>query len=95
MFGESVDTLNLYMETALGTTTLVWSLAGHQINKWQPAQYTLYSFNPTRLWIEGTAGGGFTGDIAIDDLKLVPGACPPDVSSFSCFLYPPVVKQNI
>lgn len=81
MFGESIDTLNMYTESVHGTVIHVWSLSGHQINKWQPAQYTLYSYNPTRLWIEGIAGGSITGDIAIDDLKLVAGACPPDVSA--------------
>jgi len=81
MFGESVDTLNMYMESSQSSSRLlIWSLAGHQINKWQRAQYTLQSYNPTRLWIEGTAGADYSGDIALDDFSLLYGECKPDVS---------------
>ena len=80
MFGESVDTLNMYIENTHTSRILIWSLYGHQINKWQPAYYTLQSYNPVRLWLEGTAGAGFTGDIALDDLEVLYSECKPDVS---------------
>ena len=79
MFGETVDTLNMYLEYSYGSPILIWSLKGHQINKWQSAQYTLETFSPTRLWLEGTAGAGSTGDIALDDLVLKFGKCNPNV----------------
>ena len=79
MFGESVDTLNMYVENSYEDKILVWSLSGHQINKWQLAQYTIQSYNPVRLWLEGIAGASFTGDIALDDFVLKYNKCPPNV----------------
>ena len=80
MFGESVDTLNMYMENTYESRVLIWSLSGHQINKWQPASYTIQFFSPVRLWLEGTAGAGYSGDIALDDFVLNYGECKADVS---------------
>ena len=79
MFGENVDTLNMYVESSYKERVLVWSLTGHQINKWMPAQYSLVFYNPTRLVIEGRSGGGYTGDIAVDDFLIESGPCPSDV----------------
>ena len=54
----------------------VWTKSGTQGNKWNagqiniPAQTTLFS-----IVFEGLVGPSYRGDIAIDDVNVVSGAC--------------------
>ena len=40
-------------------------------------------FTPRQISFEGITGTGYQGDIALDDIKLLPGACKPERESSS------------
>lgn len=47
-------------------------------NMWKKASVDINSKVDYQLSIEAMAGPGFAGDIAIDDIDVAPGLCPPD-----------------
>ncbi|XP_061173555.1 MAM and LDL-receptor class A domain-containing protein 2-like [Saccostrea echinata] len=79
MYGRSIGSLNVYLRqgTSSQLRTPIWTLSGNQGSRWRIAQTTINSPTSFRLTFEGTVGSGYQGDIAIDDINLVSGACPP------------------
>ena len=55
----------------------IWTRRGTQGNKWRYAQVNLISNQPFYVIFEGVRGSSYMGDIALDDLDVADGPCPP------------------
>ncbi|XP_031666604.1 MAM and LDL-receptor class A domain-containing protein 2 [Oncorhynchus kisutch] len=80
MEGRASGELNIYLQPFPGsrTQTLLWSRTGDQGDRWRHGRTTVLSPDiPYQVIFEAVAGDGREGDIAIDDLTLVNGPCPP------------------
>ncbi|XP_033104873.1 MAM and LDL-receptor class A domain-containing protein 2-like [Anneissia japonica] len=74
MYGENIDTLNVYSRNAVnGPVTLLWSRSGHVGDYWERVDLDLRSNNDFQIVFEGIRGNGPNGDIAIDDTSFTPG----------------------
>ena len=65
MYGATIGTLDIYVNG-----TLEWTMSGDQGNQWNWAQVDLSSYAGSNVSFKFEAyyGGGFTGDIAIDQV---------------------------
>lgn len=83
MYGASIGSLNVY-QGANGSQipNQVWTRNGNQENIWRRAIVPLNRLTGKQyqILIKGVRGVGYTGDIAIDDLMVTDGQCPPDGS---------------
>jgi hypothetical protein len=77
MFGKSINTLNIRLESILNqTSNVIWTRRFNQGNKWRYSQLFINTPGNYRFAIEGICGQSFYGDIAIDDLSGNVGSCP-------------------
>lgn len=76
MFGAHIDTLNLYLLQG-SSSTLIWTRSNTQGNVWRQAQRTIISTQSYKILFEGVVGTSWQGDIALDDISLIGGPCPP------------------
>ncbi|XP_077378927.1 MAM and LDL-receptor class A domain-containing protein 1 isoform X1 [Festucalex cinctus] len=83
MFGATVGSLRVFLLAAGSMEkTLVWQKSGNQGDEWRPAQSHVSLQQVHQVIVEASVGGE-AGDIAVDDISLVPGACPAsDVCDF-------------
>ncbi|KAL4238936.1 hypothetical protein ACF0H5_003640 [Mactra antiquata] len=84
MYGAQIG--SLILETVEKTpscgesTSTKLNISGDQGNVWHQAQvYLPPSNNPYKIVIESVRGPGGLGDTAIDDVKVVPGDCRPNI----------------
>eukprot|EP00794_Sanderia_malayensis_P017044 gene17044-18759_t len=75
MYGSTIGSLTLYSQVNGGRNQL-WSKSGNQGNLWRVAQQTIRSTSNYQLVFEGVAGSSYTGDIAVDDFRVMDGVCP-------------------
>lgn len=80
ILGSSFGALNIWMELPTGDKVLIIKPNDQQVDAWLHGRYTLLTFTPSRLLIEGVAGTSYTGDIALDDIYLHKGRCDDHVS---------------
>ncbi|XP_035699729.1 uncharacterized protein LOC118432298 [Branchiostoma floridae] len=59
-----------------GTTTEIWSRSGNQGNQWFSVAVSIPVTGSYQVIFEGVKGGNAHGDIAIDDVSILQGACP-------------------
>ncbi|XP_033638977.1 MAM and LDL-receptor class A domain-containing protein 1-like [Asterias rubens] len=76
MYGLSINRLNVYLRQGQ-KDTLIWTRYQTQGNLWLKAQYNVQSIKSWQVIWEGIAGTSYTGDIALDDILIYYGACPP------------------
>lgn len=77
MFGNGIGILSVIInDKEEGTDTEIWSLSGEAGNSWYPAEVSISCPNTFRILLVGQVGRNNLGDIAIDDISLIPGACP-------------------
>ncbi|XP_061652622.1 MAM and LDL-receptor class A domain-containing protein 2 isoform X2 [Phyllopteryx taeniolatus] len=83
MFGATVGSLRVFLLTAESMEkTLVWQKSGNQGDEWHVAQSHVTLQRVHQVIVEASVGGE-AGDIAIDDISLLSGACPAsDVCDF-------------
>ncbi|XP_022096408.1 MAM and LDL-receptor class A domain-containing protein 1-like [Acanthaster planci] len=77
MFGPDIDTLNVLQRTASGVETNMYRKQGTQSNVWHLARDYVTSTETYQILFEGIVGKSWGGDISLDDIKLIPGQCPP------------------
>ncbi|XP_057713068.1 MAM and LDL-receptor class A domain-containing protein 1 [Corythoichthys intestinalis] len=78
MEGIAVGQLNVYLLVADASTKL-WSRSGDQGSRWRHGRVPLLSLDtPYQVIFEAVAGNGPRRDIAIDDMTIQNGACPPE-----------------
>ncbi|XP_022786238.1 uncharacterized protein LOC111326491 isoform X2 [Stylophora pistillata] len=69
MYGDTIHSLNVF-----NGGTKVFTKAASQGNLWLKAKISLTTLQ-NKIKFEGIRGSSYTGDIAIDDVSLVPGIC--------------------
>ncbi|XP_035699728.1 MAM and LDL-receptor class A domain-containing protein 1-like [Branchiostoma floridae] len=62
--------------TAGGTATEIWSRSGNQGNQWFDVAVSIPVTGSYQVIFEGVTGANAHGDIAIDDVSILQGACP-------------------
>ncbi|VDI82640.1 apolipoprotein(a) [Mytilus galloprovincialis] len=80
MFGAGIGSL-----TVKSASNVLWSKNSNQGFSWLAAAINIPSTVNLQILIETTRGSNWEGDIAIDDIKLIPGICDIPVKS-DCLL---------
>nr|XP_039270832.1 MAM and LDL-receptor class A domain-containing protein 1-like [Styela clava] len=75
--GDHVGQLNVYHREKGGGLNFLWSVNEDMNDHWRPMQLTISAVSSFQIVFEGVLGNGEQGDIAIDDIVLLPGACQP------------------
>ncbi|XP_025085528.1 MAM and LDL-receptor class A domain-containing protein 1-like [Pomacea canaliculata] len=77
MNGNGIGTLSVVMFTThSNTSTTLWSLSGNQQDQWIFATAPINSHTERyQIWIQGTVGTSYSGDISIDDISFKPRIC--------------------
>ena len=76
MFGAGVGQLRVSVKPSTSSTrTEIWYASNNQGNQWLSTSLTVTSPVMFEIVFEGTYGGNFTGDIAIDDISLSKYPC--------------------
>lgn len=101
MYGDTVDTLNIYIRAG-GIDTLLWSLKGDQGNEWLQGQgYLPTCASEFNIIVEGIRGSSFTGDIALDDFRFESCYEQPSTKiceqtkEFMCLSHHCIPKENL
>eukprot|EP00057_Strongylocentrotus_purpuratus_P007164 XP_011661638.1 PREDICTED: MAM and LDL-receptor class A domain-containing protein 1-like [Strongylocentrotus purpuratus] len=80
MFGPTVETLNVLTrrnDSAPGDIgNVVWSSQGEKGDVWYPGSVVIAEQVAFQVVFQAYVGASFTGDIAIDDIRIYPGDCP-------------------
>ncbi|XP_071492659.1 MAM and LDL-receptor class A domain-containing protein 1-like [Diadema antillarum] len=86
MYGDTISTLNVKMADAMANSTvMLYTLYGEQGDMWNEARLDVYSYYQLfNIIMEGIRGSSYTGDIAIDDISLQSGSCPPQGQDIDC-----------
>ncbi|KAL9975855.1 hypothetical protein ACROYT_G013067, partial [Oculina patagonica] len=74
MYGADMGTLRIYVLVG-SQATLLGSYSGNQGNTWFTAKAAIRGVQPYQIVFEAERGLGYTGDIALDEIKLTPGDC--------------------
>jgi len=72
MYGQSIRSLNLYQLVGK-TETLIWTQSGNKGNSWLSGRVPVGNVTGYKIIAEGVRGNSYTGDIAIDDFKIISG----------------------
>ncbi|XP_071956933.1 MAM and LDL-receptor class A domain-containing protein 1-like [Antedon mediterranea] len=80
MWGDHIGSLNVYQWNTGDTFVYPsWSRNEDQGNMWRRAKVTIVGSTKTyKIVFEAVTGESFGGDIAIDDIAILDGACPRD-----------------
>lgn len=77
MFGNGIGTLTVIInDKDDGSETAIWSLSGEAGNVWYQAEVPISSQTAFRILLVAKVGKNHLGDIAIDDVSIIPGSCP-------------------
>ncbi|XP_034159304.2 MAM and LDL-receptor class A domain-containing protein 1 isoform X1 [Pangasianodon hypophthalmus] len=78
MSGRDVGMLSVYLHESHNSRVTLWSRSGDQGERWRPGRATVVTpLSPYQIVFEAVAGEGQVMDIAIDDLSVLNGPCPP------------------
>ncbi|XP_033118987.1 MAM and LDL-receptor class A domain-containing protein 1-like [Anneissia japonica] len=76
MYGRTVNTLNVYVVDSTDTVgTPVWTKKDNQGSSWLLGKVSFAKFGIYSIMFEGIRGSGYSGDIAIDDVRITNEAC--------------------
>ncbi|XP_033112049.1 MAM and LDL-receptor class A domain-containing protein 1-like [Anneissia japonica] len=76
MYGATVNTLNVYIVNTEGTVGApAWTNRNNQGNIWRLGKLSVETKTSFRIVFEGITGSSYTGDIALDDFRIIDGAC--------------------
>ena len=75
-YGDDIGRLYVYLRTLTSTNftseSLIWVLAGAQGREWRHAFAPFQPSGRYQIIIEGSRGKSFEGDIALDDIGVLP-----------------------
>ncbi|XP_070566222.1 MAM and LDL-receptor class A domain-containing protein 1-like [Ptychodera flava] len=77
MLGSRVGDLNVYIRNEYDEQTLIWRRMGTQGDQWRHAQRDIYMTSMYQIVIEVANVDHQRSDIAIDDISITVGECPP------------------
>ncbi|XP_039197436.1 IgGFc-binding protein-like isoform X7 [Crotalus tigris] len=69
--------LRFYVILDDASPLLVWSETGNKGNIWQSAQFSVVHNGRVKILLEGMRGDDFRSDMAVDDISVQDGYCPP------------------
>ncbi|CAG5126615.1 unnamed protein product, partial [Candidula unifasciata] len=78
MYGETVASLDVQLKGSNGTSVMIWQATGSHGDQWIQARIDIGDSTPSfanQIVLEAVQGSSITGDIAVDDVQLVPGLC--------------------
>ncbi|XP_033121815.1 MAM and LDL-receptor class A domain-containing protein 1-like [Anneissia japonica] len=75
MYGQHIETLNVYTVNNSGPGVLVWTKSGNRGNVWRPAEIELRESMNFRVVFQAVRGNGVRGDISIDDISVELRSC--------------------
>nr|XP_058972703.1 MAM and LDL-receptor class A domain-containing protein 1-like [Pocillopora verrucosa] len=90
MLGVNIGSLRVYKNSTSGNS-VVFSVDGNKGDQWYSAEYSLTGPEQFQLAFEAVRGNGYRGDIALDEIKLVPGKCNASPGTPA----PPVIKTPV
>lgn len=71
-----MGTLNVYYKPILGNSNrTLFTMSGNRGNVWNQGQATVQSLKPYNIMFEAIKGSSYLSDLAIDDIKILPGTC--------------------
>ncbi|KAK3871532.1 hypothetical protein Pcinc_023337 [Petrolisthes cinctipes] len=77
MYGNGVGSLSvLIYDVNSAEDRVIWTISGEAGNAWYQGQVPIASPTPFKVVFQGEVGANSLGDIAIDDISVVQGACP-------------------
>ncbi|XP_066937101.1 MAM and LDL-receptor class A domain-containing protein 1-like [Macrobrachium rosenbergii] len=77
MYGNGIGSLRVIIyDVNSKKDEVIWSITGEAGNAWYQGQVPIASPTPFKIVFEGVIGNNNLGDIAIDDISIVQGACP-------------------
>ena len=77
MYGLDVADLRVYIKKGSSLGSPLWTRSGDQGNLWRHATVSVTSQTQFQVVFEGVRGQSYKGDIALDDISLQDGKCPP------------------
>ncbi|XP_033095896.1 MAM and LDL-receptor class A domain-containing protein 1-like [Anneissia japonica] len=76
MYGATVNTMNVYLVNKEGTVGApAWTNRNNQGNIWRLGKLSVETKSAFQIVFEGIVGSSNTGDIALDDVRIIDGAC--------------------
>ncbi|XP_040066433.1 MAM and LDL-receptor class A domain-containing protein 2 isoform X1 [Ixodes scapularis] len=80
LYGQDVGAIRVFAQRQENTNRTdweqLWEVTGERGQLWIRAAVPYHSDKPFRFVLEGTLGGGYASDLAIDDISLSPGCVP-------------------
>ncbi|ROT72905.1 putative MAM domain-containing protein 2-like [Penaeus vannamei] len=77
MFGNGIGSLRVIIfDVNTDEDKVIWQISGEAGNAWYQGQVPIASPSPFKIVFEGVVGANNLGDIAIDDISIIQGACP-------------------
>ncbi|XP_063609951.1 MAM and LDL-receptor class A domain-containing protein 1-like [Penaeus indicus] len=77
MFGNGIGSLRVILfDVNTDEDKVIWQISGEAGNAWYQGQVPIASPTPFKIVFEGVVGANNLGDIAIDDISIIQGACP-------------------
>ncbi|CAL4111317.1 unnamed protein product, partial [Meganyctiphanes norvegica] len=77
MFGNGIGTLSVIIhDMNTQEDNVIWEISGEAGNAWYQGQVPIASGVPFKIVFQAVVGSNNLGDIAIDDISVVQGACP-------------------
>ena len=75
MYGWHIDTLRIDVEGVNASATELWSDSGRKGNYWISQTVSRPLQSGDRIVFVGIRGGGYSGDIGLDTIRLNSGDC--------------------
>nr|XP_022288523.1 MAM and LDL-receptor class A domain-containing protein 1-like [Crassostrea virginica] len=78
MYGDGMGTLRVLKESGDGTTTELFKRTGQQNSSptgWKTTSIDVYHSTTDSIVFDGSGGSSYRGDIAIDNIRYIPGNC--------------------
>lgn len=76
MYGSNVNRLSMYLGNTGQLGTRLWTKTGNQGFAWHYAEVEIGAVTSMQIIFEALHGNGYLGDIALDDIMVLQGACP-------------------
>ena len=76
MYGTEIGTLDIQYQPSGHNVRPLWKLKGSHGYEWELLSAEIpVQESPIQIIVEGVRGNGHRGDMAIDDVTLIPGPC--------------------
>jgi len=78
MYGQNMGWLRVFYRNPVSKRERrLWYRSKDQNNEWHNERLSISSYLPYQIVFEAIRGRGFSSDVALDDIKISSGGCPP------------------